>query len=269
MKQCAYCSEDRKLTKEHIWPSSIIKKYESKLASYNKKLDSFVYSDPVIKDVCEECNNVLLSPLDAYLSSLYDEHLHQSLNPGDSTELSFDREMLLRALLKISFNSARASAAEDIMAAHRRFAPYILRGGYSFGVQLRLLVVTSSKIIADGELQEKHFPVSQLRCADIPYDGPLSHRFIVRLIAINSFWFYLLISKKREPEDKWRKFLTGFKTWKIQPGIPLGPGVNKVEIPVNQTTYMTPQLMETMWEAIRRAQQVAQADGPASGGTAA
>jgi len=51
MKTCSYCNSSGVLTKEHIWPSNIIKKYEEKLASYNKKIDKLVYSDPVIKDV--------------------------------------------------------------------------------------------------------------------------------------------------------------------------------------------------------------------------
>jgi hypothetical protein len=215
MKKCSYCNAISTPTKEHIWPSNIIKKYEEKLASYNKKIDKLVYSDPVIKDVCAKCNNEMLSELDAYLSKLYDSHLYQSLNPGDSTKIEFDFEMLLRALLKISYNSSRALANEDIKKAHDKFRNYILKGGYLTGVQLRLLVVTSAKVIADGELLDQMFPVTQLRCADIAYDGVLNNRFIVRLVAINSFWFYLIISKKPEKKDKWKKFIAGFSSWRL------------------------------------------------------
>jgi len=253
MKKCGYCQETGSLTKEHIWPSSIIKKYEENLASYNKRIDKFVYSDPVIKDVCANCNNVLLSKLDAYLSNIYDEHLYQRLNAGESTKISFDYNMLLRSLLKISFNSSRAMGSEGTKNIHNKFAKYILHGGYKTGVQLRLLVVTSSKVIAHGKLLDDTFPVSQLRCADIPYDGILSHRFIIRLIAINSFWFYLVISKKSEKTHIWNKFIIGFKTWKIQPGIRLKESMKSLDIPVNQTTYMTPELMDSLFKAIQNA----------------
>lgn len=251
MKKCSYCDQPGVLTKEHIWPSNIIKKYETKLASYNKKLDKFVYSDPVIKDVCAHCNNILLSKLDAYLSNLYDQYLHQCLNSGDSAKLSFDYEMLLRVLLKISFNSARAFSSEEVLKAHKKFATFILNGGYVAGVQLRLLVVTSAKIIANGELLDTAFPVTQLRCADIAYDGDLSHRFIVRLIAINSFWFYLIISKKQENHDKWKKFINGFSAWKIQSGIHIKPAMKDIDIPVNKTTFMTPVLVDTLMRAFQ------------------
>jgi len=253
MKTCSYCNSTAPLTKEHIWPSNLIKKYEEKLASYNKKIDKLVYSDPVIKDVCANCNNVLLSPLDAYLSNLYDLWLYKSLNPGESTRIEFDFELLSRALLKISYNSARAIANDEIKKAHEKFKNYILNGGYLTGFRLRLLVVTKAKIIADGEELEQKFPVTQLRCADIAYDGVLSHRFFVRLIAINSFWFYLIISKKPEKEDKWKKFMEGFSSWKVQPGILIKPAMKELDIPVNKTTYMSPELMGTLMDAVLNA----------------
>lgn len=250
MKNCSYCNETGNLTKEHIWPSNLIRKYETKLAAYNKKLDKLVYSDPVIKDVCERCNNQNLSKLDDYLSSLYDAHLHQSLKAGDSTSIEFNYEMLTRALLKISYNSSRAFAEEYIVKSHERFKDYILNGGYLTGFRLRLLIVTSARVIADGELLEEMFPVTQLRCADIPYDGALSHRFIIRLVAINSFWFYLIISRKPEKEDKWKKLIEGFSTWRIQPGISITPNMKKLEIPVNQTTYINQELMGSLFNVV-------------------
>lgn len=251
MKTCSYCNESGTLTKEHIWPSNIIKKYDTKLASYNKKIDKLVYSDPVIKDVCSKCNNELLSPLDSYLSELYDSYLYQSLKPGESTSIELDFEMLSRALLKISYNSSRALADDDIKKAHEKFKTYILKGGYLSGLHLRLIVVTSARIIAYGELLDQMLPVTQLRCADIAYDGDLSNRFIVRLIAINSFWFYLIISKKPEKKDKWERFINGFSSWKIQPGLEIKPTTRKLEFPVNQTTYMSKELLGTLCDAFK------------------
>lgn len=253
MKKCSYCDEVGALTKEHIWPSNIIKKYETKLASYNKKIDKLIYSDLVIKDVCAKCNNELLSKIDTYLSELYDTYLYQSLNPGDSTKIEFNYEMLLRALLKISYNSSRALGNEAVKRAHDKFRDYILNGGYITGIQLRLLVVTSAKVIVDGELLDQNFPVTQLRCADIAYSGILNHRFIIRLLAINSFWFYLIISKKPEKKDKWKKIVEGFSSCGIQPGIHIKPTMKELDIPVNQTTYMSPELMGTLMDAIYNA----------------
>lgn len=252
MKVCAYCKKAGPFTKEHIFPSNIIQKYRERQAFYNKRVDKFVYSDPVIKDVCANCNNNLLSKLDAYLSELYDQNLYVELAPGDNTEISYNYDLLLRSLLKISFNSSRASAHAKTVKAHDKFSQYILNGGYVSDIQLRLLVVTPAKIIAGGKLLDEYLPVTQLRCADIPYDGPLCHRFIIRLIAINSFWFYLIISHKPEVKDKWKKLLAGFSSWKIQPGIHLEKSSSYLNVPVNQTTYMHPDLYGSLGEAIQR-----------------
>lgn len=250
MKTCSYCGKAGQLTKEHIWPSNIIKKYEIKLASYNRKSNGFIHADPVIKDVCPQCNNVYLSKLDAYLSEMYDSFLYKCLDPGECTSINYSFELLLRSLLKISYNSARACGEDRVKIAHQKFTRFILNGGYHTGVKLRLLVVTSAKVMIDGELTHKKLPVTQLRCADISYDGVLSHRFTIRLVAINSFWFYLIISNKDEPKDKWAKFIDGFENWGLQSGIPIKPGSKKLNIPVNQTTYMSRELMGTLWDKL-------------------
>lgn len=104
MKKCAYCGHQEKLTREHIWPDSIVNKYEHHLDTYNKRTGNFYVGDPKIKDVCEQCNNVKLSILDTYLSDLYDKYFSEPLSPGDSTKIEYDYDLLLRSLLKISYN---------------------------------------------------------------------------------------------------------------------------------------------------------------------
>jgi len=235
-KQCAYCNDTGSLTKEHIWPRSIIKKYEPKLKTYNKRINKFIDGDPMIKDVCANCNGRILSQLDAYLSALYDRHLYKCLSPGDSTIIEYDYAMLLRSLLKISYNCARAAANKKNIKAHKKLARYILNGKHVSSVQLRLVVVTSANAVVDGKIIKDAFPVTQLRCADISYNGRLSRRFLIRLIAINSFWFYIKISHNRETKRKWGEFLDGFSAWKLQSGLLVEPNSHSLHIQADQTT---------------------------------
>lgn len=245
MKNCAYCGKPEKLTKEHIWPSTLIKKYED-LLTYNKSKNKFYKGDAVIKDVCSECNNVHLSKLDFYLSNLFDAHLKNILNPGESAYLEYDYDQLLRALLKISFNSARSSATDKTIKAHKKLTKYILEGICRGSIMLRLQIVTASKAINPQDNTEKMFRPEVLRCTDIGYDGALGNRFMVRMIAINSFWFYIIIPYKNEPPHKWREFLSGFSNWIIQPGTLVNPSSSKLEIPVEKTTYFHPQLLGSL-----------------------
>lgn len=248
MKSCSYCEKNAPLTREHIWPDSLIEKYES-LQTYSKREHKFYKGDPTIKDVCGHCNNVVLSKLDAYISSLYDKHLGKILLPGEPAKISYDYALLLRALLKISYNSARANADAKVIKAHKGFVKFILNGGYCPPVQLRLQIVTASRAVNLDAGTESIFEPKHLRCAEIPFDGPLAHRFLVRMVAINCFWFFLVIPYKMEPPHKWNEFIDGLTKWRMHMGNKLQPTSAEVNIPVNQTTYLTPELLGNLAHA--------------------
>ncbi len=242
MKFCSYCGKNASLTREHIWPSCLIEKYES-LLTYSKRESKFYNGDPTVKDVCAHCNNVVLSKLDSYLSSLYDEHFNRILLPGEDAFFSYDYELLLRALLKISYNSARADASEKVVKAHQGFIRFILQGGHCPHITLRLQIVTAARAVNLDEGTEKIIEPRHLRCAEIPYDGPLSHRFVVRMIAINCYWFFLALSHKIEPPHKWKEFEEGLTNWRMNLGVRLPYRTSELTIPVNKTTYLHPGLL--------------------------
>ncbi|HRQ96786.1 MAG TPA: hypothetical protein PK440_17580 [Candidatus Accumulibacter phosphatis] len=211
--------------------------------TYNPRTDGFYIGDPVIRDVCADCNNEKLSPLDAYLSELYDRNFAKVIEPGESVQLAYSYERLLRAILKISYNSTRASGNSQSIAAHQRFVRYVLNGGHCGKLALRLQIVTSAKVINLAGGSDSALMPAALRCAVLNYEGVLSHRFVVRLIGINSFWFYLVLSFKEEPDHKWRDFLQGFMAWATPSGVAIQPGSKSIEIPVEKTTYMHPRLL--------------------------
>jgi hypothetical protein len=242
MKTCAYCGNESSLTKEHIWPRCLINKYES-LLTYSKRNDALFKGEPTIKDVCAECNNVALSQLDSYLSEIFDHHFARILQPGESTSISYKYDLLIRSLLKISYNSARADASERVIKAHLRFVDFILKGGFCPPVELRLQVITASRSINLDEDIENLLEPRHLRVAEIPYDGALSQRFVVRMIAFNCFWFFLVFPYKVERPHKWKEFNTGFTSWKINVGIKLPAIDSSIVIPVEKTTFLHPTLL--------------------------
>jgi hypothetical protein len=248
MKKCAYCGVECQPTREHIWPKTLIEKNEMTHV-YSQKTNKIFLGEPVIKDVCSTCNNAKLSKLDSYLSSLFDDHLKFIINPGDSASLNYSYDLLLRSLLKISFNASRAANSDKNTKAHTKFIQYILNGGYFSKVMIRLQIVTSSRKINVESGDESNFHPRLLRCGLISYDGPLAHRFLIKLIAINSYWFYLIIPFKAEPEHKWLEMLNGFSTWRIQPGLVVDPKLSTLHIPVNRTTYFVPDLLGSLLHA--------------------
>ncbi|ROQ48187.1 hypothetical protein [Pseudomonas putida] len=248
MSSCSYCASVGKLTKEHIWPKSLITRNPDFL-TYNKATNSLYKGEAVIKDVCANCNNSTLSKLDSYLTNLYDSHFANIVSAGSGVELPYDYNMLLRALLKISFNSARAHGSDKEIRTHQKLVKFILKGTHRGEVMLRLQIVTSSTEYRTPQEPPRTIKPELLRCAKIDYDGPLSHRYMIRLIAINSFWFYLIFPYKKEKPHKLKEFIDNFSNWRLQPGILIGPESSKVDIPVSNTTWFDPRLLGSLLEA--------------------
>jgi hypothetical protein len=248
MKHCAYCGAESQPTKEHIWPKSLIERNGMDYA-YSQKTNKFFLGEPVIKDVCATCNNVSLSKLDGYLSNLFENSMRNVIKAGSVASLDYSYDLLLRSLLKISYNASRAATSDKNVKAHGKFAKYILNGGYAPQVMLRLQIVTSAVKVNLDSGDRTDFAPKLLRCGCIQYDGVLKHRFLIKLVAINSYWFYLIIPFKNEPEHKWREMLEGFSNWKIAPGILVDSTVKTLHIPVNKTTYFVPQLLGSLLHA--------------------
>jgi hypothetical protein len=246
--KCAFCPSSGPFTKEHIWPKSLIQKYEE-LRAFSPKTNTFYKGEAVIKDVCATCNNEKLSILDTYLSKIFDSSFGRILQPGESAQLKFDYELLLRGLLKISYNSARASADEKTKALYAKFANYIAHNGYCPKIMLRLQVVTSSRARNLDDGSEEPFSPELMRSAVIKYNGPLGGRFCIRMVAINSFWFYLITPYKQEPNHKWDELLNGFSEWVMQPGVLVEKGTCALDIPKEKTTYFHPALLGSLLQA--------------------
>ncbi len=248
-RSCAFCGSKNNLSREHIFPGGIIRKFEVDMLSYNDKSDTAFKSDLVVKDVCAICNNETLSEIDSNFVKLFEENMLYPLQPGNSVEFSFDYNDLLKALLKISFNSARASSdGFKAVTALRRYVPYIMgRINEPPNVLLRLLIVTSSKRFnSETSTFEGMMKAELLRSCKVNYNGSHNSNFIIRLVALNSFWFYLLIPLKSVSRSKFNSFLESYIKYNHLSGVAIDNSTNFVSIPKEMTTYMHPQLFEGM-----------------------
>jgi|SRR5665647_98849 len=249
IKNCAYCGAQGNLTREHIFPGSIIKRYDEKLISINDKSDKAFRSDLVVKDVCKTCNNGILSKLDKELLLLYDKYMHLPIVPGSCAELKFEYHSLLRVLLKISYNSARSSS-DGIKATNtlKKFVPYIIgKMNVDPNVMLRLQIVTSAnKYNLVSRKVEGVVEANILRNCKIDYDGHQQSNFILRMVAINSFWFYLIIPTKNVNRANKEALLKGFGAWVLNPGVPLTSSMTSIKIPKEKTTYLHESLLTGM-----------------------
>lgn len=142
----------------------------------------------VIADVCAECNNFKLSELDAHLCLLFDRYFNHFHERANDFELEYDYDLLMHCLLKITYNSSRTLMKEN--NPFRKYRKVILDGG----IVREDIVIKLDIVIPSVEKEIKLNPHSA-RCAAINMGRELEY-FIVRCIALNSFYFYIVLSKK-------------------------------------------------------------------------
>ena len=186
-RKCAYCGKEKKLTKEHIWPKCIIKRMPELELKFMASKKVVTTAELVIADVCAECNNVKLSILDNYFCSLYDSHFKNFIEEKKPTKFKYNYELFLRSLLKITYNSSRTKSRID--NDFEKFRDFILNGN-----EIREDVVIKADLITPAIINGTKLYPKSTRCGTISVDTNVEN-FILRMISVNSYHFYLIISK--------------------------------------------------------------------------
>jgi hypothetical protein len=127
---CAYCKQETIPTREHVIPAFLYrfqKEFDSKVVGWNEMAERMVGGEQTVRDVCQTCNGLKLSPLDDYGKKLLIENCILKQN-YDKLSLDFNHnyDFLARWLLKISFNSSRTDNAHTPL--FERFIPFMLNG---------------------------------------------------------------------------------------------------------------------------------------------
>jgi hypothetical protein len=196
---CAYCGEDKKLTREHLFTRAISDSIKVKDGSryLERSPQKFINSDVVVKDVCSDCNNKLLGELDGYAKTLYDNYFSVLVKNAENISFQYDYEKLVKWLLKISFNSSRVHNSDvDILS---KYKDYLIGKGQSPGSFSIFVHLVGPSL--DEESNTYEYPegwrVSQLR---LPTRRVTN--CVYRCIFINSFCFTLFVLDPIESSDK-------------------------------------------------------------------
>jgi hypothetical protein len=230
IKTCAFCRQDKKLTKEHVWPSCFLDRVGRDNAHYSVKSGKVHGADYTVRDVCSECNNVHLAELDWYFCNLYDRHLSVPLGTDQAVSINYNHDMLCRVLLKIAYNTARSAGSES--AQFFRLLPYVLRGGNCPAGVALIAELVSPTYIADTSgpiaLVKEILP-TMYRSALGQLLTPHGRAVVVRVVAVNSFFFHLLLARNPENLQSFEmariEFLSG-----IQGAVPLDPNAQEVHL---------------------------------------
>jgi hypothetical protein len=202
-KGCAYCgSADRPLTREHIWGETFHDLHPPHTNFSAKLPESGVKKDPVIKDVCDICNNKRLSPLDKYGVELTKRYFLPSGN-GVDPPVHFEYqsfETFSRWVLKLLYNDARACGQQ--VEEHAAFRHYILgdaaptRNLNVFGGLLRPARVPKEFI--DGIGRKIIYPRDNTMSILVPQEVAPEYRdklMLGREIRFSAFIFWIMVWK--------------------------------------------------------------------------
>jgi len=184
-----------------VWPKCFLEKVgRGRHAHYSPKSGKVHGADYLVKDVCATCNSNKLSVLDTYFCNLYDEYFRFPRDSDSVVEFRYDFDLLLRALLKIAYNTARSAGTE--VQPLVRLAKYVLDGGGTpEGVALVAELVSPSYLLdrAHPNSPPKKVLPTMYRSARGKLLTPHGGGVVVRIVAIGSFFFHLLIA--RDPEN--------------------------------------------------------------------
>lgn len=194
-KICAYCDGPGPFTREHIWPSGFLARGDYGVRFSSRAQRTFT-GDLVIADVCALCNNGPLSRLDAHACELYDRRFAKFAEPGRSEPFTYDYGLLLRWLLKTSYNSARLSGQDrDLLAEYRRtiIAPDPCTPVF---VAAFVATIAPSTMMNKGTGERKRlYPLATRSGRSHFTDVSSDDLAVLRSLTINSYFFTLLIMK--------------------------------------------------------------------------
>lgn len=208
---CAYCKQSAAMTREHLWPASLHRRLAEADGPpetnrfWLARLQREIPNEPQIRDVCAQCNNVVLSKLDTYICSLFDETLVHIPRRDDRVCFEYDYHLLKRWLLKLCFNSARIHDSRDLHALEAML-PYIRGLNDRLGRSVQLYVqlsypeeVPESDLVDDEDVENPVvFEPTCNRVGHLFFRVPRVGEKLLRAVHLRSFSFYLAFFKPDE-----------------------------------------------------------------------
>lgn len=105
---CAYCGKETKGTKEHIISSGILGLFPECFATIDGERSVVHQGDPMVKDVCADCNNNRISYIDSYAKKFIEKYFLVKYKKDDTLSIEYEYVMIQKMCLKFAFNDLRA-----------------------------------------------------------------------------------------------------------------------------------------------------------------
>ncbi|WP_323940949.1 hypothetical protein [Aeromonas hydrophila] len=211
MSLCEYCGDECSPTREHIIPEFLYeyqKESSNGVIGWSDIAKKSIGAEQKIKDVCVKCNNGRLADLDGYAKKfLVDNGFLTQLFTRKKSHIVYDYDLLLRWLMKVSYNSSRCSNLQSHL--FKPFIPYILDGCelenkndvFLAAQVLKPVQYSATEAI---ERRESGLPISEygefnpfmVRISWLAYSNFETSNFKVRANIFGAIVFYIIIFDK-------------------------------------------------------------------------
>ena len=91
---CAYCGKEAKGTKEHIISSGILGLFPECFATIDGERSIVHQGEPMVKDVCADCNNNRISYIDSYAKEFIEKYFLVKYKKDDTLSVEYDYTMI-------------------------------------------------------------------------------------------------------------------------------------------------------------------------------
>ncbi len=106
--KCAYCGKEATGTKEHIISCAVLDLFPECYLTFDYARHAVHGSDPMVKDVCSDCNNHKISYIDAYAKQFISQYFTRKYQEDEEVRIKYDYTLIQKMLLKYAFNDLRA-----------------------------------------------------------------------------------------------------------------------------------------------------------------
>lgn len=122
---CAYCGRKARGTREHIISSGVLGLFPECFATIDPERDAVYENDPMVRDVCADCNNNRISYIDTYAKGFVETYFVRKYNKDDTLSIDYNYTLLQKMCIKYAFNDMR-SRRKDVSFFDDEIKNYLL-----------------------------------------------------------------------------------------------------------------------------------------------
>ena len=163
--KCAYCGNEAKGTKEHIISSGILGLFPECFATIDGERKVVHQGDPMVKDVCADCNNNKISYIDSYAKAFIEKYFIRKYAKDEILKIEYDYSMIQKMCLKYAFNDLR-SRKKDTSFFSEEIIGFLLNENET--ESLRNVTVLAGLAVNTSPMPDYVFGNMKLRWSDSP-----------------------------------------------------------------------------------------------------